>query len=152
MKKNTRKRAAAVATGAALALVAGGVAYGYWTTSGSGTGTAGTGNTQNITINAGPVTGLYPGAAAKNLSGTFTNPNPGSVRVTSMTFTVASVDKAGCDKADFVVTNPTSFTADVDPGTAVGSWSGATIALKNDPVKNQDACKDATVTLALASN
>ncbi len=53
--QNTRKRVAAVATGAALTFIVGGVAFAYWTTSGSGTGSAATGSTVPLTINSAAV-------------------------------------------------------------------------------------------------
>ena len=157
-RKNTRKRVAAVATGAALTFIVGGVAFAYWTTSGSGTGSAATGSTVPLTINSAPVTGLFPGATAKPITGTFGNTNAGSVHVSGMTVTVSAVSpaqadsaKPACTAADFTVVNPTTFTADVPVGATVGTWSGASIAL-NNTAANQDNCKNVTLTLALASN
>jgi hypothetical protein len=159
MKKNMRKRAAAVATGAALALVAGGVAYGYWTTSGAGTGSASTGNSQAIVIN-GPasVTGLYPGASAAALAGNFDNSNPGNVYVAKVTVAIQSgwssqgdAGKPACTAADFTLTQPADVEAQIPAGDGVGSWGGASIALKN-LATNQDNCKNVTVPLVFTSN
>ncbi len=152
MHKNTRKRAAAVATGAALALVAGGVAYGYWTTGGAGTGSASTGDVTAITINTTSTQeGLYPGGAPVAISGDFTNLNKSAVYVTAMQLKVESVSNPACSASDFTVTNPTTFDNKIPSGTHVGSWSGATIKLENLD-KNQDACKNVTVNLALTSS
>lgn len=159
MKKSTTKRAAAVATGAALALVAGGVAYGYWTTGGAGTGSAATGNVSNVVIKGtSSVTGLYPGGPAQALAGNFDNPNSGKVYVNQVTVAVdptfsakANAALTACTAADFTVTQPTATAAEVDSGTAKGSWTGASIAMKN-LATNQDNCKGVTVPLVFTSN
>jgi hypothetical protein len=155
MHKNTRKRAAAVATGAALALIAGGVAYGYWTTGGSGTGSASTGSVGDVTINAtsAAVTGLYPGGPAQSISGNFDNPNSGSVYISKVNVAVsagfskqADATKPACTAADFNIVQPGAVDAQVPAGTAQGSWTGATIQLVNGAA-NQDNCKGVTVPL-----
>ena len=150
--QNTRKRVAAVATGAALTFIVGGVAFAYWTTTGSGSGSAGTGNTTPITINSAAVTGLYPGATASAVSGTFTNPNAGPVFVQQVTVAVSPSWTVGttnpCTAADFVVTQPTATARQIVTG---DTWTGATIQLKN-LATNQDNCKGVTVPLVLTSN
>jgi hypothetical protein len=151
-RKNTRKRVAAVATGAALTFIVGGVAFAYWTTSGSGTGSAATGNTNPITISSTAVTGLYPGGAPVAVAGSFTNPNPGPVFVDQVTVKVSPTWTAGttnpCTAADFAVTQPTQTGRDIVTG---DTWTGATIQLKN-LATNQDNCKGVTVPLVLTSN
>jgi hypothetical protein len=152
-KKTRRTRRIAVVSAAALAVaVGGGVAYAYWTAGGSGTGTAGTGTTQTLTVNqdnTSPITNLYPGGPAQNLSGTFTNPNPGPIYVAGVELTISSVTKAvgapagPCTADDYTITQPNDVNAEVVTGTA---WSGATIAMKNTS-SNQDGCKGATVNL-----
>lgn len=158
---NTRKRVAAVATGAALTFLVGGVAFAYWTTGGSGTGSAATGNTANITIVATSpaVTGLYPGAPAVDIAGKFNNPNTGKVYVGQVNVSVAAgfsaqadASKPACTSADFAITQPAATAAQIDAGNAVGSWSGAKIAMVNNPSANQDNCKGVTVPLSFSSN
>lgn len=150
--KFNRKRAAAVATGAALTFIVGGVAFAYWTTSGSGSGSAATGNTSPITINSAAVTGLYPGTTPTAISGTFTNPNPGQVYVNQVTVKVDPAWTLGttnpCTAADFAVTQPTATARQIVTG---DTWSGATIQLKN-LATNQDNCKGVTVPLLFTSN
>lgn len=147
-----RKRAAAVATGAALTLIVGGVAFGYWTTTGSGDGTAATGNTSPITISSTAVTGLYPGATPTAVSGSFTNPNVGPVFVQQVTVAVDPSWSVGttlpCSASDFTVTQPTATARQIVTG---DTWSGATIQLKN-LATNQDNCKGVTVPLVFTSN
>jgi len=151
MKLN-RKRAAAVATGAALTFIVGGVAFGYWTTTGSGSGTADTGNTSPISISSSAVTGLYPGATPTAVSGTFTNPNVGPVFVQQVSVAVNPAWSVGttnpCSADDFVVTQPTATARQIVTG---DTWSGATIQLKN-LATNQDNCKGVTVPLVFTSN
>jgi hypothetical protein len=150
--KFNRKRAAAVATGAALTLLVGGVAFGYWTTSGAGGGTAATGTTKAITISSTPVSGLYPDGAPVAISGTFTNPNPGRVFVQQVTVAVDPAWTVGatlpCTADDFTVTQPAATGKQISTG---DTWGGASIQLKNSGT-NQDNCKGVTVPLVFTSN
>lgn len=152
MARFTKKKVVAVAATAVLAVSAG-AAYAYWTNSGSGTGDASTGNNTAITVNqTSVVSALAPGLAAQPLSGNFTNPNSSPVYVASVTATVASTDKVGCDASDYTVVQPTAVNAQVASGTGVGSWSGGSIQFNNKANANQDACKGATVTISYTSN
>src|SRR5205823_8540943 len=69
----TKKRA--VAAAAAIAIAGGGMAaYAYWTGSGTGSGAASATTPSALTVNqTTSVTGLFPGATAVTLSGTFDN-------------------------------------------------------------------------------
>ena len=132
MNARSTRRKTAVAT-VALLVVGGGAAYAYWTVGGSGTGTAATGTTSDITVvQTADVSGLAPGAAAVPLKGTFTNPNSGSVYVSTVTVSIdqvieaAGVPAGGCTAADYTLSNSTmSVNAEVPAGTSVGAWSGA---------------------------
>lgn len=85
-----RRRAALVAGGTAVAVLAGGTAaFAYWTTTGSGSGAAAARTMTAPTITAGTVAGdLYPGLTANGtstggtLAVTASNPNPFAVTVT----------------------------------------------------------------------
>jgi hypothetical protein len=158
--KNTRRRIAAIATGTALAVLAGGVAFSFWSTSGSGTGSASTGDVQGVTIKATSpaVTGLYPGGPAKNISGSFDNPNSGSVYVNQVSVAVApgwskqaDATKPACTAADFTITQPAATAHEIASGNGVDAWGPATIKLNNSST-NQDNCKNAAVELVFASN
>ena len=157
----TRKRAAAVATGAALTFIVGGVAFAYWSTSGSGTGSAATGNVVGVTIHATSpaVTGLYPGGPAQDVSGDFDNPNAGTVYINQVSVAVApgwskraDALKPACTAADFDITQPSASAHEIASGTGVDAWGPAKIALVNNPSANQDNCKNVTVDLVFASN
>jgi hypothetical protein len=153
----SRKRAAAVATGAALTLIVGGVAFAYWSTTGTGTGSAATGDVVGVTIHATSpaVAGLYPGGPAQNVSGNFDNPNSGSVHIQQVTVAVDPTWSVGttlpCTADDFTVTAPAATNAEIVSGTGVGAWGTATIKMNNLST-NQDNCKGVTVPLVFSSN
>jgi hypothetical protein len=159
----TKKRATAIGAGLGLCLLAGGVSYGFWTTSGAGGDSAATGTVSPVTIVAtsSAISGLYPGGPAANISGKFTNPNPGKVYVNQVTVSIASITPSqantglpACTTADFTLTQPNATAAEISSGTNVGAWGGttpATIAMV-DSATNQENCKNVTVALAFTSN
>lgn len=159
MKLN-RKRAAAVATGAALTFIVGGVAFAYWSTSGAGTGSAATGTVVPVKINATGtgVSGLYPGGPARNISGNFDNTNAGTVYVNQVSVAVApgwskqaDSTKPACTAADFTIVPPAATAHEIASGNGVDAWGPATIAMNNLST-NQDNCKAVTVDLVFSSN
>jgi hypothetical protein len=149
-KKNKKRGLKLLALTGGLVLI-GGVAFAYWTQGGSGTGSAATGTTVPITVNqTTTVTGLAPGANPVALTGTFSNTNAATVKVTGLTAVVSGVSPAtGCSPSDYVIGGTASIgnSGDVPNGTNVGSWSGLTVAFKNDPAVNQNGCKNATITI-----
>ena len=153
--KISLKLVGAAALVAVLAL--GGLAFAYWTQGGSGSGSSTAGTTSAITVNqTGTPSGLYPGGPAAALSGTFTNPNPGSVLISSITATVrtfssqSDTGKPACTQADFAI-GGTSGANTVPTGTGVGSWSGLTVSLLNG-AGNQDNCKGVSITVDYTAN
>ncbi len=154
MRRMSRKTIA-VAAAAAVVLAGGGIAFAYWTAGGSGTGTAATGtNAPIVAVQTTTVSDMAPGDSAQPLSGNFNNDNPGPVYVSTVTASIASVDKAPgapagtCTASDYTLATPiATVNAEVPTGDGVGSWSGATIKFNNKPLVNQDACKGATVNL-----
>jgi hypothetical protein len=157
--RSLKKKTAVVASGLALAIAVGAVAYAYWTNIGSGAGTAATGSDNAITVNqTSAPEGLYPGGPAAELSGNFTNPNSSQVFVHQVTASLASVDggsdasKPACTVADFQLSNnPVTVDAEVPAGGGVGSWSGIQVSLK-DTGANQDNCKNAVLHISYSSN
>jgi hypothetical protein len=135
--------------GLLVAVAVAGAAIAYWTAGGSGTGSASAGTTVPITaVQTGSLSAMYPGDSPQTLSGTFTNTNSGPVHVSTVTASIGSVSNVGCDATDFTLANATmTVDAQVPAGTGQGSWSGATIKFNNKAGTNQDACKNATVTL-----
>lgn len=161
-KKNTKRVAIVGATTAAL--LGGGVAFAYWTTSGSGSGSAttDTGASNTLTFDqATPTTAdtLFPGGPARIISGRVTNTGDQSVYVTQVVAEIDSVKTAdgaaidGCDASNYEVVNPTG-------GMSVGedlakdgyaTFTGATIAFV-DKTTSQDACKGAVVHLTFTAS
>jgi hypothetical protein len=150
-KKRTWVLTAIVAVVAAMASIG---AYAYWTNTGSGSGSASTGTNAAITVNQTSTSAgtLYPGGPTEDLSGDFTNLNPGEVHVASVSATVTATSVVGCSAADFYITgSPAANVQEVPSGTNVGSWSGLAVGMTNT-TSNQDACKNATLTISYTSN
>jgi hypothetical protein len=153
MRTNEKKRRYAVVAGVtAAALIGGGVAIAYWTTTGSGSGAAATGTSTLVTVaqdNA--VSGLYPGGPDQELDFTVTNPGPAEQYVTDVAISVSGTSNPGCTAADFDVTQPTVADGDLVVGDTAfeGASTGAAIRMINS-ASNQDACKGVTVSLAYA--
>jgi hypothetical protein len=145
-----------VAAGTLFVIAVGG-AYAYWTQGGSGTGSATNGTTVGITVKqTSVITGMYPGGPAQALSGNFDNANSGPVRVATVTAALTgvtgSVGTPACTIADFQLNNPVvTVNAEIASGNGVGAWSGPSVQLLNSAT-NQDACKNASVTLGYTSN
>ncbi len=153
MPKFTKKRVVAVVAVSMLA-IGGGAAYAYWTNSGTGTGTgtAATGTNSAVTVvQTSTVSNLAPGLPAQPLAGNFNNPNSSPVFVHSVHFTVTT-DKLGCDDTDYTVVQPGLVNAEVPAGDGQGSWGGASIQFNDKAGVNQDACKNAVVTLHYTSD
>lgn len=129
--------------GIVVLLLAGAVAFAAWTSNGTGTGTATARNAQNLTINVTAATGLYP-TGSVNVPFTVTNPNPYAVRLSQISLTNVTVDKAGCTATVVSGAN----LADTDLIAA-----GGTTASRNFPVTMsnaaEDACQGAVFTLTL---
>jgi hypothetical protein len=119
------------------------------------------GSGQNFTMSGDAVGQLFPGAPAKNIAVTLTNPNPVPIFVTDVqaTITANSKSSAGCSTAaNFVVTQ-----SDVSSATPVQvpangfvtlpaqGRSAPTIEMPNLDV-SQDACKNASLTLSYTGN
>ncbi len=144
--RTTLTRSAAVVGTGVLLLGVSGVAYAFWTTTGSGSGTAATGTTVPVTVNQRvTASNMGPGVAAQTISGDFTNTNEATVKLSSLTAT-ATPDKVGCSAADYSITGLTVSNGTVVKGTG-GAWTGQ-IQFVNDTTRNQDACKNAVVTIA----
>jgi len=149
MRKITKKNKVLAAAGA-LALIAGGgsAAYAYWTTTGSGSGTA-TNSTGGgtVALHASFDAGLAPGNSVK-VAYTADNGTTSSTKVGKLSATVAT-SVPECLPAWFEVTADTSnaLVAAGATGTSVGA---GTLTFK-DSADNQDACKNAVVTITVNS-
>jgi len=129
-----------------VALIASGVAYGYWTASGTGSGTATVAEDAGVTItNVAIERQLYPGLTV-----------PVGFRITNLSNAPVVIDKvaadgpvdglpAGCHASDFSFPDVVLNKAFV--GNEVAAFAG-TLAMANTP-DNQDACKGASLVLHL---
>jgi hypothetical protein len=148
-----------VLIGGVVAVIAAAGAYAYFTQTGSGTGTASTGSGSAIVVvQTSTITGLTPGSTPQGLSGTFNNPNPGTVHVASVTASISSVTDVagdpitGCANDDYAIASATATVPqEIAAGNAHGSWSGPTIAMVDKTTTNQDACKGAIVHVSYTS-
>jgi len=146
MARFTKKKTVVIA--AALVLT-GGAAFAYWTNSGSGSGTATTGTNVAVTVNQtnAAVTGLFPGGPAGALSGDFTNPNSGPVAIGVVTAEVTATDDGGCLPEWYEIVGTATPTSQTIPAGTGGAWTGLSVQLNNEAV-NQDACKNAVITIS----
>lgn len=145
---NTSKKTFAILTSATAAvLVGGGVAVAYWTTTGTGTGTATAGTTTAFAVTqTNSPTGLYPGGPAASLSLSVNNPGTTAARFTVISGTPTSTDKPGCAAGDFAVSIGAIAPTTLAPGGTQAFPAVGTVAL-TETGSNQDACKDAVVTI-----
>jgi hypothetical protein len=147
-----KNKFAAFAVGAVI-IAGAGVAFAYWTTTGSGTGNATNATTNGtITLTATFSGGLTPGGS-KTVTYTADNAGTSSLRVGTITPTV-SIDAthvtAGCLVGDFTIPATISNTTVAAGAAGVAAGTG-TLSFADTGI-NQDGCKGAIVTLALASN
>jgi hypothetical protein len=152
----TGKRAS-VALGSTIAIVAAGVAFAYFTSSGSGTGSASVGSSSAVTLHASISSNLYPGSSSP-VTLTVDNPSTGVQRVGTVSLASISVD-AGHSSCSTTISggNPDFTMAAVPvnqvfpPGSGQSVSATGTLAM-NETGVNQDACQGATLTLHLTNN
>jgi hypothetical protein len=147
--KNNRKTKIVAAT-AALLLV-GGAAFAYWTTQSQGSGSATNAPSNGtLVLKAHFAGGLAPGAT-RTVTYTATNSGGSSSLQVGTISHIVTTDKVGCTAADFTigpVFSNTTVLADVIDAELSGTGTLRFV----DSTENQDACKGATVTLALSAN
>ena len=156
IKKPSRIKRIAVVGGTTIALVGGGAAFAYWTTSGSGTGSASTGTSSAFGVQVEQVnlTDLTPGGPTDTVHFTVSNNNSGAQRLQAVVAKVGTADGTdwsvtGCSTADFTVSAPAFTAGDIASG---GSTSGTfTIQMVNS-TSNQDGCKGVTVPLYVSAS
>lgn len=152
----TGKRAL-VTLGSTIAVVAAGVAFAYFTSSGSGTGSASVGSSSAVTLHASISSNLFPGSSSP-VTLTVDNPSSGVQRVGTVSLASITVDGAhsGCSTT-ISGGNPDFTMAAVPvnqvfpPGNGQSVSATGTLAM-NETGVNQDACQGATLTLHLTNN
>jgi hypothetical protein len=170
MRKISRKAKIVVASSVALTALGGGVAFGYWSTTGSGTGTANSSaGAANLTVAQGDApTGLAPSVAPVSVPGTITNNAPNSAYVNQFTVQITGVDAAhaaGCSAADYGLTTgdvalvkssavqvlALPVADELNSGETV-NFPAFKIGFANDPGNVQDGCKGAVPQLSFSTN
>lgn len=152
---SNKKRLAFISGGLAVALVGGGLAVAYWTTTGTGTGAGAVGTSTAVTVTQdSTVSGLVPGGPADDLDFTITNPGDGPQTINSVTVSISGITSSGsCTVADFAITQPTLGPVELAVGAntvtsgAGGSFAntGAKVSMINRAAVNQNGCKGATL-------
>ena len=150
MRSFIKRKRVLVSVGAVVLLVAAGGAYAYFTTPGSGTGSGSVGTSTAVVLHGSVTNPLYPGTSSP-VTFTVDNPSTGVQRVTTIHL-VSVVPDAGhssCVAGDFTM-------GDVTVGESVAAGSGHALTATGtlvmaDSGSNQDACKNATLTLNLTS-
>jgi hypothetical protein len=150
-KAITTQRCAVLGAGAILATA--GIAVAFWTASGSGSGSGTVASSNGSLVLHGSIaSGLTPGGS-EAVSFTADNTNSSSLQVGTVN-AVVSIDaehaEAGCKASDFSVADT------VENQTIPANTSGVALAndgsiSMTDSEANQDACKGATISLALTS-
>jgi protein-S-isoprenylcysteine O-methyltransferase Ste14 len=136
----------AVVSAAVVAAVGG---YAYFTTTGTGTGSASVGTDSGVTLHATTAGLLYPGGPSQTVSFTVDNPSSGHQWVGTIHLVSVATGVAGCLGADFTMPDVVAG-QNVAPGG--GTVITATGQLSMADNGNQDACKNASLTLNLSSN
>ncbi|MCU1543979.1 MAG: hypothetical protein JWM50_1844 [Microbacteriaceae bacterium] len=152
MYRNMTRRKLTTGAAAIAVLAGSGIAAAYWTGSGSGSGSGTADGGASVTLTGSVAAGLAPGLT-KAVTFTAANASTAAVMTGTVHLDGVTVDAghAACDTGDFSM-------ADVVQNHSVPAGSTAE-SLPNDGAlvftetsMNQDACKGATLTLALSSS
>lgn len=172
MARLSKKKSLAVVAGVGALAVTGGVAFAYWTTTTSAdsnapAATAATAGNWSVAVTKGESVDLYPtvtSAPAQGFTYTVANNTNGSLGLGSvsvaLTVTQASNASGTCTAADYDVFGITggttgsvnaggdtvTYTSPVNVNAGASAPGGSfSVKLVNDPERNQDGCKGATV-------
>ncbi len=161
MKLQFKKRRLLPVALAILVLVVGsGVAYAYWTSSGTGGGSGSVAAASaSVTVNqagdsAPTLAPMYPGDLPQTTHVTITNNSlTQSAHITTVSIS-AVTSAGGCTLSDFTVVPATvpAELQDIAATTTTIAFSGPTIHFLNDPLKNQDYCQNAALTLTFSAS
>ena len=151
------QKTTAVVGGTIAAVLVGGVAFAYWTTSGSGSGTGSTsaGVVNQLSFTQDSLTAMYPGDSSQPLSVTVKNTSSESAYVSTVKAFITT-NNASCTGADYLLGGTAGHSDAASAQTL--SWVATDLAANgeanatsniqfNNTAGNQDACKSATVTI-----
>ena len=151
-----KKMKAGIVGGTALALLGGGVAIAYWTTSGTGTGSASTGTSSAFEVSTDAATGavMTPGGPTDTVAFHVKNNNSGVQRLQTVTVKVANDDgsawtSGNCSAADYSIGTPSFTAGDVESGATV---DGTVTISMNNLDSNQNDCKNVDVPLYVSAS
>ncbi|HEX3432623.1 MAG TPA: hypothetical protein VHT25_01010 [Solirubrobacteraceae bacterium] len=152
-RKAIIKKRTAVILGAVAVLAVAGIAIAYWTTTGSGSGSGAVASSNGTLTLHGTISNeLTPGGSSP-VAFTADNANSSSEQVGTV-HAVVSIDKshaeAGCEASDFTIADTVENQVIAAKASAVALSNAGSIAMA-DTSANQDACKGATISLALTS-
>jgi hypothetical protein len=146
-----KRKALVVGLIATLALA--GAAFAYWTTTGSGSGSGSVASSNGTLVLHGTINSQLTPGGSSSVSFTADNANSSSLQVGTV-HAVVSIDTAhataGCDAADFTINDTIENQRIAANSTAVALANDGSISMA-DTAANQDACKGATISLALSS-
>ena len=147
----TKKRA--LVLGAVAVLAVAGAAIAFWTTSGSGSGSGSVAASNGTVVLHGTITNALTPGGSSPVSYSADNSNSSSEQVGTV-HAVVSIDKAhaeaGCKASDFTIADT------VENQTIPAKSSGVALSKEGsismaDTSEDQDACKGASISLALTS-
>jgi hypothetical protein len=132
-------------------LALGGVALAFWSGAGTGSGTATVGSGGGITLSATVTAGIFPGGS-RPVAITASNPGTSAVMVADVDLDSVTVDAghSACLTADFTMADVTENYSLVAGASNAPLPTGGTLVFANTAI-DQNACKGATLTLALSS-
>jgi hypothetical protein len=139
--------------GVVAALAVAGIAIAYWTTTGSGEGSGSVAASNGTLTLHGTITNALTPGGSSPVAFTADNGGSSSLQVATVKAVVSIDDghaKAGCNASDFTIadTAENQVIAAHSTGVALGKEGSISMA---DTSENQDACKGATISLALSS-
>jgi hypothetical protein len=143
----------ALVLGAVAILAVAGVAVAYWTTTGSGSGSGSVAASNGTLVLHGTITeALTPGGKSP-VTYTADNSNSSSLQVGTV-HAVVSIDEAhalaGCKASDFTIADTVENQVIAAKSSGVALAKDGSISM-TDSAENQDACKGASISLALTS-
>jgi len=146
------KRAAALTVALVAMLIVGSVAYAWFSSNGSGSGSASVGTAaDNITVTGTAAGALYPGGTT---TVSFTASNPATFKQKLSTIHLSSVTApVGCTNTWFTM-NDVSVAAEgvLNAGASNVALTATGTVTMAESGTNQDACKNASLTLAFTTS
>lgn len=152
MRAFTQKHRRGAAFGVVVILAVTATAFAYWTGGGSGSGSGNAGTSSTVTLTGVIAPGIAPGTSrpvsltAANASG-----SPITVSTVHLESVAADGGHAACATDDFSMAD-VSENHQVPAGATSDALPNAGTLTYANTAANQDACKDATLTVVLSSS